>query len=303
MTPSSTIHQQNENEQYTNTTDPHTSIPDWLIFSSVSHSAFRTACAMLSNKVLPVTQAELAERLQVDVRSIQRWQDELKAAGMLTSYQAGRRWLNVIHKPTAKHDRAVVPNDVMPIERSTIERSTIERSTIELSCQTIDTAEHLPAHSLAKQAIHDRAIDDRIHGGGGDTDHDKRHDPPTPHSEPTQNRTKVLPKDIKTATGIHMVQVWGFSLVKAAALQHLQLEACKADYARRKLAGQKQGAIIQAWEVAPPLEHNEDNQQAGRLNYTEIKQLYGDLFAGDHPAEHIERGDPVVDDFLKGSGL
>lgn len=284
--------------------DPHTAIPDWLTFADISSAAYRTAAAMLASKPLPPTQDDLAARLGVDVRSIKRWQDELRTARLLTTYRMGRRWINVFHKPS-EADRW--QGDHLPSGR------VIERSGMPRSPQNFEVIERSPigdvqetcfvASGSGKLTKGDRSITSNVHGGGGGHHDLIKHDPPTPPNAPAEKRTKVRPNDITTATGRHMILEWRFSLLKAFALQHLDLEACKADYARRRADGQNAGAIINAWEVSPPQPRAAEVEQTGRLNAGELRRLYGDLFKGDDPREHLDRRDPDVNQFESECGL
>jgi len=67
---------------------PFTQIPDWVIDADISHGAFRLYCVYMSYTekggmtVFP-GRSKLAERLNVDPRSITRWTAELEKTGLI----------------------------------------------------------------------------------------------------------------------------------------------------------------------------------------------------------------------------
>lgn len=106
------------------TSDPHTAIPDWLAFCrTVSAEARNMAHAILvlSRGPLPPTRAEIAERLGVEVRTIQRWLFELRTAGILSEIPVGRRVLCTFSNPAAMGDQPITHDRLVtrPVDHPT----------------------------------------------------------------------------------------------------------------------------------------------------------------------------------------
>ena len=85
------------------TQEPHTAIPNWILTSTnLSLGARLLACVMIAHQARPIhpTVTELSETLNVDRRSVWRWLDEMKAAGILTVRRLVRRNFYVIRRRT-----------------------------------------------------------------------------------------------------------------------------------------------------------------------------------------------------------
>jgi hypothetical protein len=236
---------------YYQSNDPHTAIPDWVPFCTQLGTEARnliTATLVLQKRGHPPTRRELAEALSVDERSIYRWLGEIASAGAMSKRNAGRRRLNVFHRP--KPDRAITDRPITdrPItDRPITDRPITDRPITDqaIRFEASDSSEH-ECQQSHETPIPDQAISDPLHGGGGSSFSAEK-DPPSA----TNPRRKISPHEITGATGKWMVAET-FSLEKAFLHQHLPLEAAQADYQRRRQAGQFQGAIALAWEVAPP---------------------------------------------------
>lgn len=215
--------------------DPHTAVPDWVPFANQLGPEARnliTATLILQKRGKPPTRRELAEALCVDERSIYRWLGEIASAGAMSTRRAGRRRLNVFHRP--KPDRTISDR---PISDRTISDRPIR-------FRDSGESEHVSLESH-ETAIPDQAISDPS-GGGGDPCFRDSDSPPT-----TAPRRKISPHEITAPAGRWMVAE-GFSLTKAHQHQNLPLAPAQADYQRRRQLGQGHGAIALAWEVAPP---------------------------------------------------
>jgi DNA-binding transcriptional ArsR family regulator len=239
--------------------DPHTAIPDWVPFCVQIGTEARnliTATLILQKRGHPPTRRELAEALSVDERSIYRWLEEITNAGAMSKRRAGRRRLNVFHRP--KPDQAIT-------DRLITDRLITDQA---IRFRDSDESEHACQQSH-KSPIPDQAISDPS-GGGGDHDSIEVDPPPT-----TAPRPKISPSEITGDTGRWMVAE-GFSLTKAHQHQGLPLAPAQADYQRRRQLGQGHGAIALAWEVAPP---------AGDLATAPIQISAGEFTFSEHEKE------------------
>lgn len=271
--------------------NPHTAVPNWLTYAHISDSAYRLAVALLTERV-PPTRETLAELLRCDVRSIGRWITELEAAHILSIHKAGRRNMYRIHHPESRTQRSGIVRSGMP--RSRIVASSKDNS---VTYQKTDS-------DAVKPRKQDIDVLNRSSGGG---DHDHVIETELPPTTKT-TRTKVRP-NITTDTGKWMI-ARHFNPIVAAELQHLDLAACKADYATRRAAGQGNGAIIEAWRAVPPTATATATGAApatdGPLNPAAIRAQYGDLFAPAEPddmAAYLDRSDADIAAFLEESGL
>ena len=269
--------------------NPHTAVPNWLTYAHISDGAYRFAVALLSERI-PASRKTLAERLRCDIRSVDRWADELRAARILSIHKAGRRNMYRIHHPESTTNRSATNG------------SATNGSAIHLS--TVDKIVHY--RKIDSDAVKPRKQDNSVtyrSSGGGDHDHVIETElPPTTKT----TRTKVRP-NITTDTGKWMI-ARHFNPIVAAELQHLDLAACKADYATRRAAGQGNGAIIEAWRAVPPTATATGAAPAtdGPLNPAAIRAQYGDLFAPAEPddmAAYLDRSDADIAAFLEESGL
>lgn len=93
------------------------------------------------------------------------------------------------------------------------------------------------------------------HGGGGGEDHDP---PPPPRA---RARTASPAEQLLAAEG--------FSATAVREFGHLEVDVLRADIARRRAAGQGNGAIVNAWRVAPP-EAARANEPPQRVSDMEI---------------------------------
>lgn len=255
--------------------NPHTAIPDWLILSHDIRQEVRHMAAVimvLNKRPMPPTQDDIAEALEVERRTVQRWLAECRDAGILSYRLIGRRRMYVFHEPLGSPDPTVddptVGDRMRSGDRTVGDRAIVHDSPIE--------APSLRQHRQVKRLLRQNPISDRA-GGGGD------HDSPGESNQPTNpplRSTKVLPTQITTDTGRWMVKT-GFNIVSAYRFQSIPLDVAQADYARRRDLGQQHGAIINAWRVELPQHdalHGDFGPQFGSDRIAALNSKYGDLF-------------------------
>jgi Mn-dependent DtxR family transcriptional regulator len=219
------------------------------------------------------SQSQLAELLNVQKRTIERWVRELRQADLLHSEERKRGSYSLQCHPDT-------------IGRS-IGRSadpTIGRHYIicRLCDRQIDRQDdRRPMRKTDESA--DRICRSSAHGGGGDLSSlEERSTTPQPPKRP----------EVLTETGRFLVRE-GFSRASAARFQHLALDLVRADVARRRASGAGCGAIVLAWEVEPP---TTPSASAGRqLDAGALRSQYGDLFSYDEPAAPVEGNDDAAE--------
>lgn len=206
------------------------------------------------------THVELAERLNVTQRTIERWIRQLREANML--HVAGRKRPH--YMPRIGKDR----------ERSV--KGSGKGALTDLSRSFPDLYRSCP---FCGSGRHETPLTDsnRSHGGGGESL--SRDDSTTTRRGP--------PPEVYTETGRFLVEK-GFSRRRAAQFQHIPLDVAEADIRRRRDMGQGNGAIVLAWDVSPPSATSVTAaRSAGPIDVQRLKAEYGDLFATDSDAEGL----------------
>lgn len=256
---------------YSHTTaDPHTAVPDWIaLCPKLSDPARHMAhvLILLGRAGRRPTQAQLADLLGADRRSITRWGEELIAAGHATMVRAGRRSLLQLHAaPTCDSPVAYRTWDsgvrnsnhglydlrsLSPICRKRVRR----RLALYDALERIEQRQQYGTHA---------------HGGGGG--HDQGIDPPPPEPSGYTKTGKPTIGDLRTATGRWMLAE-GFSLAASVELQAIDLAAAKADYSRRRNLGQNFGAIVTAWRVEAPAAGSAGSAGSGPWDAAEIQRV------------------------------
>jgi hypothetical protein len=173
-----------ENDHYYyQSNDPHTAVPDWVPFAHQLGPEARnliTATLVLQKRGKPPTRRELAEALCVDERSIYRWLGEIASAGAMSTRRAGRRRLNVFHRP--KPDRAITDRaitDQAITDRAITDRAITDRA---IRYEASDSSEHACQQSH-ETPIPDQAISDPSVGAVGDQQ-SRDSDPTTTNRRP-----------------------------------------------------------------------------------------------------------------------
>jgi hypothetical protein len=182
--------------------------------------------------------------MDVDIRSISRWLDELRAASVLTSKRIARRNIYIIHRPIL--DSAII--DPTIIDPTIIDRTIIDPT-------IIDPRVHVHYSNQINSLTHtnepnspnsENPIMDRRGGGGGDH-HDLVKDSPT-----STKRAKAA-QPCYTALG-RFLAASGFGSAKEFDDSALDSEHWIA-YVKYQLdAGMDRGRIVHFLRMHAPLE-------------------------------------------------